>query len=58
MKKSLGLLCVMSLGVLFPQAQVAAPVIPYFLMFILFFSFLEEKVEKKMFYEKRVFFIL
>jgi hypothetical protein len=58
MKESLFLLIVMIFGILLPQMSVASGIIPYLLFFILFFAFLEKKIEKKMFYEKRVFFVL
>ena len=58
MKKSLFLLWVMFLGAIIPQASAFSDLIFYGLIAILFFAFLEEKLEKKIFYEKRVVFIL
>gem|GEM_PF-3137348 len=48
----------MLLGAFIPQASTFSNLIFYGLIAILFFAFLEEKLEKKIFYEKRVIFIL
>jgi BASS family bile acid:Na+ symporter len=58
MKKSLSLLFIMILWWLLPQMSQFSYLIPYGLVFILFFAFLWEKIERKMFCEKRIFLIL
>jgi hypothetical protein len=58
MQKSLLLLAVMILGAIFSQASAFAFLVPYLLMFTLFFSFLDEKLSKKIFFQKRVYVLL
>jgi hypothetical protein len=54
MEKSILLLFVIILGIFLPFADL----ISYGLIIILFFAFLEERLERKMFFEKKIIFIL